>query len=86
MLQGAKDERVPLSQAEQLRDQMESNGKECRLEIYKHADHYFSSKSTQIEVMKTILSFLDTYAAKNKSEKNVVNQSLHLSGDDLIYK
>jgi dipeptidyl aminopeptidase/acylaminoacyl peptidase len=84
MLQGAKDERVPLSQAEQLRDQMESNGKECRLEIYKHADHYFSNKSTQIEVMKTILSFLDTYAAKNKSEKNVVNQSHYLSGDDLI--
>ncbi|MCK5132101.1 MAG: S9 family peptidase [Candidatus Sabulitectum sp.] len=70
ILQGAKDERVPLSQAEQLRDQMENNGKECRLEIYKDEDHYFSRKSTQIEVIKTILCFLDSHAVMKKSEKS----------------
>lgn len=64
ILHGAKDERVPLSQAKRLRDQMERNGKECSLEIYKDEDHYFSENSTQIEIMKTILCFLDKHAAK----------------------
>ncbi|MCD4847170.1 MAG: S9 family peptidase [Candidatus Aegiribacteria sp.] len=64
IFQGARDERVPLDQAEQLRNQMESNGKECSLEIYKDENHYFSMKSTQIEVMKTILCFLDKHVAK----------------------
>ncbi|NOQ23691.1 MAG: prolyl oligopeptidase family serine peptidase [Candidatus Aegiribacteria sp.] len=64
MLQGAKDECVPLSQAEQLKDRMKSNGRECRLKVYKDEDHFFQKEATQIDVMRTVLEFLDRYAAK----------------------
>ena len=64
MLQGARDERVPLSQAEQLRDQMKSSGSECSLIVFEDEDHYFSRKSTQIKVIEEILSFLNKHALK----------------------
>jgi dipeptidyl aminopeptidase/acylaminoacyl peptidase len=59
ILQGAKDERVPLGQAEQLKERMESNGRKCTLEIYGDEDHYFRKEITQINVMRKVLDFFD---------------------------
>jgi dipeptidyl aminopeptidase/acylaminoacyl peptidase len=62
IMQGAKDERVPLSQAEQLKQEMENNGSECSFVIFIEEDHYFRKKSTQIKVIEEILPFLNKHA------------------------
>jgi dipeptidyl aminopeptidase/acylaminoacyl peptidase len=61
VLQGEHDERVPLGQAEQLRDRMMNSGRECRLKVYKGEDHFFGSRETQVDVMQTIVDFLDKH-------------------------
>lgn len=59
MLHGENDARIPLAQANQLRDRMIKRGKECYLKIYKAEDHFFGSRETQVDVMQTITDFLE---------------------------
>lgn len=68
MLHGASDRRVPLSQAEQLKEIMERNGRECRLKVYGSGDHFFGSDDTRTDTMKTILEFLNTHLKENGDE------------------
>ena len=70
VLHGEDDARVPLAQAEKLRDLMVSKGRKCHLKVYGKEDHFFSSRETQVDVMRTIVDFLDNCQETSTSPHN----------------
>jgi dipeptidyl aminopeptidase/acylaminoacyl peptidase len=61
ILQGERDPRVPLAEAEQVRDRLEATGKPYEYVVYEHEGHGFARKEHQLDFMRRIADFLEKH-------------------------
>jgi dipeptidyl aminopeptidase/acylaminoacyl peptidase len=58
ILQGERDARVPLSEAEQMRDALEAGGKQFEYMVYRDEGHGFTKLDTKMDYLERIGAFL----------------------------
>jgi dipeptidyl aminopeptidase/acylaminoacyl peptidase len=61
IVHGAKDRRVPIEQAEALRERMDDLGKEYEWLVKPNEGHGFYDKDNRIELYKAMLEFLNRH-------------------------
>ncbi len=61
VFQGARDNRVPLSQSKRFVSVLKSHNKVCQLKVYKDEGHGFRKTNNQIDSMNTALTFLNKH-------------------------
>jgi dipeptidyl aminopeptidase/acylaminoacyl peptidase len=61
ILQGERDPRVPLVEAEQVRDRLEAAGKPYEYVVYEHEGHGFARREHQRDYMQRIGDFFEKY-------------------------
>jgi dipeptidyl aminopeptidase/acylaminoacyl peptidase len=69
ILQGERDPRVPLTEAEQMRDRLERAGKPCEYVVYEHEGHGFSRRANQIDSIRRMADFFDRYLRSNGTSR-----------------
>ena len=61
ILQGETDPRVPLHEAEQMRDLLERQGKTYEYHVYEQEGHGFRREENRIDAARRIVAFFDKY-------------------------
>jgi dipeptidyl aminopeptidase/acylaminoacyl peptidase len=67
ILQGERDARVPLSEAEQMRDRLELAGKPHELVVYEHEGHGFGRRENQVDSIQRIAAYFERYMGSEPS-------------------
>ena len=61
ILQGETDPRVPLHEAEQLRDLLERHGKSHEFRVYEQEGHGFRKEENRLDAARRTVAFFDKY-------------------------
>jgi dipeptidyl aminopeptidase/acylaminoacyl peptidase len=61
ILQGERDPRVRMEEAEQMRERLEAGGKQYELVVYRHEGHGFSRMENRLDFIGRIADWFDRY-------------------------